>query len=71
MSLLQNERIDTTHTMMQVPVPSEIFKETKERIQMEMAILRAHGERPGNVNCIIADEILQSADAKTPQDAPG
>lgn len=61
MALLQNERIDTAHTMLGMWAPPEILKETEERIHMEMAILKAHGEDPNTVNCIIADEILQSA----------
>jgi len=64
MSLLKNERIDVAHTMMHVPVPSEIFKDTEERIRIEMAILKAHGEDPSTVCCIVSDEILQNADRK-------
>lgn len=62
MSLLKNERIDAVKMLVHVPVPPEIFKETKERIRMEMEILRAHGENPANVTCIVADEILQNED---------
>lgn len=73
MSLLQNERIDTVLTLVYVPVPPEIFKNTEERIQMEMAILKAHGEDPGNVICIVADEILREAvgTPQMPQDGKG
>ena len=61
MGLLQNERIDLFKMKVHVPVPPKILKATEKRIHMEIAILKAHGEDPNNVNCIVADEILQKS----------
>jgi len=64
--LLQHERIDLYKTLVFAPVPPEILKETKERINMEMAILKAHSENPATVSCTVADELLQNG-AKPPR----
>lgn len=59
--LLQNKRTDLVKTVVFLPVPPEIFKNTEERIQIEMAILKAHGEKPASISCSLADEILREA----------
>lgn len=64
MSLLQRERIDSLPMRVHPPVPPEIFAETVKRIHAEMAILKKHGLKPGEVNCIVADEILQRPRSK-------
>ena len=58
----QRHRIDSVDARVYRMVPPEVFEDTKDRIRMEMAILKANGVSPATVNCEVADEILQNVE---------